>query len=1147
MIKKLNPLKINFLENSLIESSAGTGKTFNIVILFLRLILQINVKNKHINNINIKKILILTFTKYSKKEIYKKIKYELYNFKKDCMKQKSKNVVYNKIIKKIKSFNNAIKILSNTEENIHSASIFTIHQFCNKIIRRNTFIFKNIFKKNIMKKEKKIFLKYIIKFWRKNFYSTPMEITKIIYNYWNEPKKIFKEVKNILKNNINIKKNKKFHKNTIKSYHFCLIKKITIFKKNCYSSIKILKKIIYKLKKNKKGYKKLLKIKKIIQTWYEKKTKNYFVPKEIINLIKTKNIEKYKNYNKKFTLFLKTIKKFSKKKFLMKELIIYKILNEVPKMIKKYKEKKSKLDFDDITKTIEKKIKTNKKLLESIRKKYPIAIIDEFQDTDIHQQRIFKKIYKNKKKNIMILLSDPKQSIYSFRGANIFSYIKFRQEIKKKYYLDVNWRSSPNIVKSVNKIFLNIKYPFIYKEIKYKKIKYKKKNKYIKLKINKLEESNFKILFYNKSEINLEKYFNWASKQCAIQISKWLYYIKLKKAKINYFNKARMFKKRDIVIIVKNYIEANYVKKYLKKYNIKYNYLSEKINIYKTKECNEILILLKSILDISNKKKMINAFSTFILSKSINEIYKISEYKNVWLKQTKIFKKYLNILKKRGILTLIKYLIKKNSKIELIKYNDKFKKYFFISKILEKKKFQIKNFNNLIHWLENKIENTINSNEEYLNKNEEKKSIKILTVHKSKGLEYPVVIIPFIMTFKQKNNILYYNKKNNTKKNINLKKKNKKNINYNLSEDLRLLYVSLTRAIVHCTIILAAIKKKKKSKNTNVHKSSIGYILQKKENNFKNFIKIIKNLNKNKFIEIENKILKKKIYKDINVYTKKIKKNEKKKYIKKNWNITNFSRIKKEIKKINHKNKINNINFKKNKKKECKLNTYNFPRGKSFGKMLHEIIKKYIKYKKVKNSWIEKKITSYNLNKKWLTIIDTWMKNIINKKISKNGIKLRNFKKEHYVQDLEFCIYIKKDLEIRHICNKFITEKKIKLKIFKGMLNGIIDIMFLWKKKYYFIDFKFNYLGNKKECYNKKKIMKSIIKNKYEIQYKIYSIGMHQYLKKKIKNYSFKKHFGGAFYLFLRAFDDTSSKKKYGKIFIRIKENLIKKFKRYTK
>lgn len=107
-------------------------------------------------------------------------------------------------------------------------------------------------------------------------------------------------------------------------------------------------------------------------------------------------------------------------------------------------------------------------LLESIRRKYRIALVDEFQDTDGKQWKIFKSIFSHKvnriddepnpKQGALLVVGDPKQAIYSFRGANVGAYLDAKREITDgnpaaRHSLDTTYRSSPKLVGAFNRIF----------------------------------------------------------------------------------------------------------------------------------------------------------------------------------------------------------------------------------------------------------------------------------------------------------------------------------------------------------------------------------------------------------------------------------------------------------------------------------------------------------------------------------------------------------------------------------------------------------------------------------------------------------------------------------------------------------------------
>lgn len=122
----------------------------------------------------------------------------------------------------------------------------------------------------------------------------------------------------------------------------------------------------------------------------------------------------------------------------------------------KSKNQKQWLSFDDLLTQLSASIDTDETALltERIRTLYPVAMIDEFQDTDPLQYSIFSRIYLDNPECGLFMIGDPKQAIYGFRGADIFTYIKARNQVSAHYTLGTNWRSSADMVLAVNQILL---------------------------------------------------------------------------------------------------------------------------------------------------------------------------------------------------------------------------------------------------------------------------------------------------------------------------------------------------------------------------------------------------------------------------------------------------------------------------------------------------------------------------------------------------------------------------------------------------------------------------------------------------------------------------------------------------------------------
>ncbi len=122
-------------------------------------------------------------------------------------------------------------------------------------------------------------------------------------------------------------------------------------------------------------------------------------------------------------------------------------------------EREGRISFDGLLRKILEALEGSRsELLKSrIRTRWPIALVDEFQDTDPLQWEIFSRIWlEGNSRNRLYLIGDPKQAIYAFRGADVFTYLKARDAMHERarvYSLGTNYRSHPDLVRFFNRVF----------------------------------------------------------------------------------------------------------------------------------------------------------------------------------------------------------------------------------------------------------------------------------------------------------------------------------------------------------------------------------------------------------------------------------------------------------------------------------------------------------------------------------------------------------------------------------------------------------------------------------------------------------------------------------------------------------------------
>ncbi|CAL4326510.1 exodeoxyribonuclease V subunit beta [Buchnera aphidicola] len=1131
-IKKINIFTMSMTGVNLIEASAGTGKTFTIILLYLRLLLGIGKKQKHVKNLLVHEILVVTFTNAAKEELYIRIKKSIEKLYISCINQTSTDPFCNFFLKKINDTKKAIHILKTAQNSINNISIYTIHSFCQQILQSHTFYFHSIFKEKIIENEDELYLKGTQDFWRRYFYNLPENIIKIIYQNYNSPDYLLKKIKPFLNlQSINFKKN--VTNETLVSLHQKNIEQINCFKKIWLNYYKTILKTINLLKINKKIYNNFNISRWIdnITKWSKSMTKDYIIPNSL-KYFTIKNIREniLENHFVNHILFEET-EKILKKKFSLKNIIMFYAIKNIPKFVLKEKEKKSLLGFNDLLNIFLKTIKKEIFLKNLISKKYPAVFIDEFQDTDIQQYQIFNTIYKKNEKTVLFLIGDPKQAIYSFRGADIFSYLYAKSKIKKHYYLDTNWRSSINMSESINVLFAQSNNPFMFENIPFMPIIPAIKNSIMDFTIEGKSQKALTFILKDEKEVFLDDYQVWISKQCANEINYWLTHAKKETAKIITKNGERTLKANDIAILVRNQKEASLIQEELQNVNIRSIYSSSKNSIFQTFDAQELLWILKSVLEPTNEKLLKQSSSTHILKKLLSETKNQLNNERLYFLVSKLYE-YYNIWEKIGIFPMIQKMILDYQKnFNFTKINLDYQKNFnflHIGELLQEQSQYFHEKNSLIRWFQGKIlkktQSNYNENVRYL---DESHAVKIITIHKSKGLEYPIVWIPFGIDFNRVKNVIYHNK-NNFKIFFDVgedAEKLKIADEERLAEDLRFLYVALTRSTLHCSIGIACLSKKKikNRKYSDLHHSALGYIIQNgKMMNYKNLFITLSKLSNNNSIEIKNKTIKLKTdIKEKNIYLSS-------KYNSLNinniWNITSFTKLNAENKFLTH---VKNENISKNKmiQKNTKILTiHNFPTGKKIGLLIHYILKNTNFLNQNNHHWFSDVLEKYNIPKKWTLTLKTWIYDIVNTPLKDKKIFLSKLKNNTHVKELEFFLSIKNVIsstKLNNIIQSFdtisIMSPKFSFNPLTGILKGIIDLVFFANNKYYILDYKSNWLGKNNSFYSTKCIRKEMINRRYDVQYQIYTVAIHKYLQKKIKNYNYKKDFGGVFYIFLRA------------------------------
>ncbi|URJ30801.1 exodeoxyribonuclease V subunit beta [Candidatus Blochmannia vicinus (nom. nud.)] len=1148
----LNVLELPLYGVNLIEASAGTGKTYTLIIIYLRLLLCLGSKSDFSRPLTVKEILVVTFTQSAAQELRHRIRENIRQFRLDCIRGYSSNFLFYKLLSKISNMSLAINQLFEAEKKIDQASIFTIHSFCQNILNHNTIELNMLFNTNIIDNETTLYQQVCTDFWRQNFYVLPLNIVSLIKEYWNDPNALLNDIFPYIygsRPNFNNYDAHEEKKNIVTYYEKILIYINSVKKKWCENENSITV-VINAYNINHRIYNKtnLMRWINIINRWATQPTINHTIPNELKRFRETElKIHNDHRFSYMYSLF-HTIEKLYRQLSLFKELIFNIAINEVSNNLNDTRHSRSEITFNDLVNVLVTSLIKDKenKLSYTIRARYPVTIIDEFQDTDQQQFKIFHILYNNYLENGLILIGDPKQSIYAFRGADVFAYMKIRRTIYNRYNLNINWRSSSSIVNAINQLFQFIPNPFIFEDIPFIPSVAASRNSMYRFVINNQLQTAMCFWVHPDNLITIDNYKKAMARECATVLCNLLHEIYNETAWLEDGKHKRKLKISDIVVLVRNHEEASFIRAALSQVNISTVFLSNHKNIFETVESYELLLLLKAIL-FPKRHIICTALTTIFFGLNSAEIEKINNSESKWEKILEEFFEYYSIWKKKGVYLMIqkiifsykvpeKLLSTQRGEISLVNI-------LHLGELLQNVSIQLQDEYSLIEWLTLKITQPKNkrASDQTLRLGNDYQSIKISTIHKSKGLEFPLIFLPFAADFNYKKNYFFHDRKsyetyfdfNISKSNLILADEER------LAEDLRLLYVAITRSIYHCSIGIGSIVRryKKQSSINDLHHSAVGYLIQKKSpGNIETLKKNLKKLSVCSNGDISFRVIPQ--FQKLDSYAPSIVSNQflsvKKWEVSANyipWNITSFSTLK-------NTSVDTCLGFQKQldinkdiqlRGKNILLTPHTFPKGKVCGSFFHSIFEVLDFRKFVDMKWLRIHMERYNIDPIWRYVIREWIYIILNTPLDNENFTLSQIIDKNKKAEFKFYLPINTHLmpqELDRLCKCYdpLSRRSESLDFLglTGMLQGFIDLIFYWNHRYYLLDYKTNWLGTNNNSYICSKIEQEMVKHHYELQYQLYTLALHRFLRSKLVSYDYEKDFGGVYYLFIRGMDGTS-------------------------
>lgn len=821
------------------------------------------------------------------------------------------------------------------------------------------------------------------------------------------------------------------------------------------------------------------------------------------------------------------------------------------------------ITFQDLLMRVQKALQhpeSGPKLAERLRTKTPYALVDEFQDTDPVQFDIFQRIYDSDGTgSSLMMIGDPKQSIYGFRGADIFTYLQAKEENQRRgeqgeqnfVVLKNNFRSRPSLIKAVNALFQFKENPFLLHEnegfgasIDYFPSVSGNPGIEEELLLDGAPPTAMHVKYAgpgrNKSKVKFAIY-----RDLAKEIQRLLTNSKNGSLLIRKNGKDVPVQAGDIAILVLSNYDASVIKKVLKEAGIGAVTYSRD-TVFETAEADAMYAFMNAVLNPGHLMHGNRLILSGLMGYDLNELEGVMKNDEQRIKLAQELEDLEKKWRTRGFLAAFRQFLVSGRRMEKIAETYDAERVltnlFHLADICSKvERDQSMLPYALNEWFARQQSDPDQDDERTLLLESDQNLVKISTVHVSKGLEFPIVFCPTLWDGKD----LFSSKSAKNPKEVHTDGKGKiylggkatipENIQTQIrkeavAEQVRLAYVAVTRAKYLCYLYFH-------ENNRSTHYSGLASLLTDPEGrlNRVDYASALKQLAETSPEEIRLEQVVNHTGEEADLGTHGMgslpdfipKKYEGREVLKAQRGQFSFSSLVHggRSEEPDH-DQVFEKYFGDSKEEQVEMNTdhpIHLPRGMTIGSFIHAIFEDpNFHFHQADHEdviyLIQRQMQRFRVDMKWEKAVQNIVNWVCRARIG--DLLIGDLKPGDQLRELEFHFPVRKP-DSQTLFSLIREEESMPTdSVFRrDLMKGFIDLVARKNGKYYIIDYKSNYLGGRKDDYHPDALKKAVLESGYDLQYSIYLVALIRYLRPRIPNFNIEDHIGGVGYLFVRGLD----------------------------
>jgi exodeoxyribonuclease V beta subunit len=831
------------------------------------------------------------------------------------------------------------------------------------------------------------------------------------------------------------------------------------------------------------------------------------------------------------------------------------------------KRRRAEMGFDDMLLRLQHALasEAGERLAGLIREQFPVALIDEFQDTDPVQYGIFESIYRigeNRPETGLFMIGDPKQAIYAFRGADIYTYLSARRATAGRLHsLDTNYRSSQAMVAAVNQVFLQAegreqgRGAFLFRadgDNPLPFVEVRAKGRSETLLIDGHPSVALQCWQLESDEpVSSTLYRQQMAASCASHIVALLNGGQRGVSGFrNEQGEQRPCLPSDIAILVRDGFEAQLVRAELAARDVRSVYLSDKDSVFAAQEAHDLLAWLKACAEPDSERLLKAALASLTLDLSLTELDQLNQDERVWEGWVMRFRRYRDTWQRQGVLPMLRHLLHDfhlpRTLIARIDGERVLTNLLHLAELLQQAAGELDGEQALIRHLAEHLANAGQAGEEQILRLEsDEQLVKVVTIHKSKGLEYPLVYLPFICTSKPVDGsrlpLAWHDSQGNVQLTLT---PDQEQIaladDERLAEDLRLLYVALTRAQHACWLGVADLKRGTQ-KTSQLHRSALGYLLggglplagsTQLSVWLQELLSSCPQIACPGLPEADEQC-----YQPPHAEHELLPARKPRRAASEHWWIASYSALRVGEQTLGA-DSSQAQQLLDDEVVDAQLvrevpaeggDIHRFPRGPNPGTFLHGLLEWAGREgfaEVAANPKLIERTVGQRCNRRdwtgWISTLSHWMLQMLNEPMPARDASLTLARLQHYQIEMEFWFASHQvdaeqlDRLVARHTHSGAARPAAQPTLLNGMFKGFIDLAFELDGRYYVADYKSNWLGPDTLAYDAAAMEKAILDHRYDLQYVLYLLALHRQLRARLPDYDYDRHVGGALFIFLR-------------------------------